>query len=186
MRVFVTGIGCVGKTTVGRELAQLLGVSFFDLDHEIEIFFGTSIERLRTKFLTPHSYREEAAKALTHLLSTPESRESVIAMPPSGLMGGYLRVIKKAAGLTVALVDKPENILARITFYDIDSNLIKKDLTAEERRLYLRQIKKDITYFRKSYQRADLHADIAGLDAEASARLVEGLVKEHRNTHSNS
>jgi shikimate kinase len=64
MRIFLTGVGCVGKTTVGRELARLLGVAFFDLDHEIERFFGTSIERLQSKFLTTHSYYNEAAKAL--------------------------------------------------------------------------------------------------------------------------
>ena len=44
MRVVLTGVSCVGKTTVGRELAELLGANFFDLDHEIEMFFGTSIE----------------------------------------------------------------------------------------------------------------------------------------------
>lgn len=71
--------------------------------------------------------------------------------------------------MTVVIEDKPENILERITFYDIDSKLIEKHLTEEEKRLYLREIKKDITYFKKSYQRADLHTDIAGLDAKASA-----------------
>ena len=67
MRIFLTGVGSVGKTTVGKELAALLAVKFFDLDHEIETFFGTSIERLQSKYLTIHSYRNEAAKALVHL-----------------------------------------------------------------------------------------------------------------------
>jgi len=177
IRVFLTGVGCVGKTTVGRELAQLLGVSFFDLDHEIERLFDTSIERLQNNFLTIHSYRNEAAKALVHVLSKPESRGSVIALPPSGLMGGYLRAIKKSGGITVALNDKPENILARIRFYDIDSNLIARDLTAEEKRLYLREIKKDITYFRKTYERAHLRIDISDLDARQAARSVRQAVE---------
>jgi shikimate kinase len=51
MRIFLTGVGCVGKTTVGRELATLLNVAFFDLDYEIEQLFGTSIERLQEEFL---------------------------------------------------------------------------------------------------------------------------------------
>lgn len=41
MRVFITGVGCVGKTTVGQKLATLLGCPFFDLDAEIESYFGT-------------------------------------------------------------------------------------------------------------------------------------------------
>lgn len=176
VRVFLTGVGCVGKTTVGRELAALLGARFFDLDHEIETFFGISIERLQNKFLTIHSYRNEAAKALVHLLSRPESRQSVIALPPSGLMGGYLRAIKKASGITVALSDKPENILDRITFYDIDSKPVDKELTAEEKHLYLREIKKDMTYFRKSYERAQLRVDVSDLDPEQAARRLKQAV----------
>lgn len=176
MRVFLTGVGCVGKTTVGRELAELLGVKFFDLDHEIETFFGTSIERLQNKFLTIHSYRNEAVKALVHLLNRPTSRHSVIALPPSGMMGGYLRAIKKSTCITVVLNDKPENILERITFYDIDSNLIEKDLTAKEKRLCLREIKKDITYFRKTYERAHLRIDISDIEPKQAARRVKEAV----------
>lgn len=88
--LFLTGVSCVGKTAVGRRTADLMGRTFFDLDYEIEAFFNTSIERLQNRFLTPHSYRDEAAKALIHLLARPESRHSVIALPPSGLMGGYM------------------------------------------------------------------------------------------------
>jgi hypothetical protein len=42
MRIFLTGVGCVGKTTIGINLAELLDVNFFDLDDEIEMFFNTS------------------------------------------------------------------------------------------------------------------------------------------------
>jgi shikimate kinase len=69
-------------------LAKLLDLGFFDLDYEIEEFFGTSIERLQEEFLTIHSYRDKAAEALVRLLARPESQASVIALPPSGLMGG--------------------------------------------------------------------------------------------------
>lgn len=173
MRVFLTGVGCVGKTTIGRRLSELLGLGFFDLDEEIEIFFGTSIERLQNRFITMHSFREEAANALVDLLGRPESRESVIALPPSGLMGRYLRVLKKTAGTRVVLQDMPENILERIVFYDVDSRPIEKSLEAAEKRLYLREIKKDITYFRSSYERANLQVDISGLDVDEAAQRVK-------------
>ncbi len=84
----MTGVSCVGKTTIGKKMGELLGVRFFDLDNEIESFFETSIERLQDRFLTIHSFRNEAAKALVHLLNCPESRDCVIALPLSGLMGG--------------------------------------------------------------------------------------------------
>ncbi len=178
MRVFFTGVSCVGKTTIGEALAELLGMKFFDLDHEIETFFGTTIERLQTKYVTMYSYREKAAKALVHLLKLPESQDSVIALPPSGLMGGYLRVLKKTNGTIIALHDKPENILERIRFYDIDSKPIETHLSDREKNLYCRQIKNDINYFRKSYERAHLQIDISGLNVSQSAIKVVEVLKQ--------
>jgi shikimate kinase len=102
----------------------------------------------------------------------------VIALPPSGLMGGYLRAIKKANGTTVVVTDKPENILQRIRFYDIDSRLIEKKLTPKQKKLYLGEIKKDITYFRTRYQRANLQIDISGLNADKAARKVKEAIEQ--------
>ncbi|WP_028579039.1 shikimate kinase [Desulfogranum japonicum] len=182
MRIFLTGVSCVGKTTIGNKMAKLLGVNFFDLDEEIENFFNTSIERLQHKFLTICSFRNEAAKALLDLLNRPESKRCVVALPPSGLMGGYLRVVKKVGCTTVVLTDKPENILDRISFYDLDSRLIEKKLTPKEKKLYLKEIKKDITYFGKSYHRANLQVDISGFDAEHAASKVIEVIKKFDNT----
>ena len=137
----------------------------------------TSI-RLQNRFLTMHAFRDEAAKFLVHLLKRPESRGCVIVLLPSGLMGGYLRAIKKANGITAVVTDKPENILERIMFYNIDSRPIEKKLTPNEKKLYLKEIKKDITYFRTSYQRANLQVDISGLDQDQAARKVKEAVEE--------
>lgn len=180
MRIFLTGVSCVGKTAIGRRLAELMDLNFFDLDVEIERFFNMSIERLQQKYWTPHDFRREAAKALTHLLNKPESQRSVIALPPSGLMGGHLTVIKKTQGLKIALLDRPENILDRIVFYDVDSRPMDKRLTKEERQLYLKEIKKDATYFKKSYTRADLQISIEDLDVEQAARHLLVQIRTNR------
>jgi shikimate kinase len=168
----------VGKTTIGGLLADRLECSFLDLDREIEKHFGTSIERLQARFLTDHSYRREAAVALKRILTG--ERDCVISLPPSGLRDAYVRVIQKVDCVTVAIEDTPENILGRITFYDTDSRLIEKNLTDEEKRLYRKEIRNDITFFRKSYQRADLHVDIAGLDAAESAKAIAAALTTHR------
>lgn len=178
MRIFLIGVSCVGKTTIGKKLAELLDVKFFDLDDEIEIFFKMSIERLQNKFLTIRSFRDEAAKALVHLLNQPESQDCIIALPPSGLMGGYLRVIKETSGITAVITDKPENIFRRLNFFDIDSRPIEKILTPTEKKFYLSEIKKDITYFGKSYHRANLQIDISDLNQKQAALKVKKAVQE--------
>ena len=178
MRIFLTGVSCIGKTTIGSILADLLGYRFFDLDMEIERFFETSIERLQNRYLTLSSYRQEASKALKDLLSREESKNCVIALPPSGLMDNYWRVVKTAKGAIVVLQDEPRNILKRITFFDIDSRPIHKNLTDNERCLYLRRIKEDITYFRRSYKRANLTVDIAGFGPEDAAHQVKDTITQ--------
>ena len=151
MRIFIGGVACVGKTTAGARLADLLGWRFFDLDVETERFFGTSIERLQKRHLTPHDFRRQVAQALQHVLSLENSRDCVIALPPRGLMGPCWSVIKKVLdAVIIVLDDTPDNILERVTFYDIDSRRIEKVLTNDERRHYLREIKGDITYFRRT------------------------------------
>ena len=171
MRVSLVGVSCVGTTTIGRTLAGRRGWPFFDLDDEIERHFGVSIERLQARFLTGYSYRKECAVVL-ELIATANP-DCVIALPPSGLRDAFLRVIRRVPCVTVAVHDTPENILERITFYDIDSRPIEKHLTGEERILYLKEIKADISYFKRSYERADLQVTITGLDPEASAAALD-------------
>jgi shikimate kinase len=179
MRIFLTGVSCVGKTTVGAKLATLLSRPFFDLDHEIESFFSMPIERLQGKCLTMYAFRQEAAKALTHLLKREESGEAVIALPPSGLMDNYWRVVKRAKGTIVVLTDDAANLLKRITFYDKDSNPIAKHVTEKEKPLYLKEIEKAITYFNRTYKRADIAVHLSGLGPEQAAKKVKEMLDKH-------
>jgi len=176
LRLFISGVSCVGKTAIGSTLAELLDCKFYDLDEEIETFFSTSIEILQNKFLTMASFRKEASKAFIHLLNQKESENAVISIPPSGLMSYYWRVVKKSDGITIVLFDKAENILKRVTFYDKHSNRIQKTLSKEERMFYLKEIKKDMAYFRTSYIRANIWVDISGLDiVQSSLKVKEEL-----------
>ena len=180
MRLFLTGIGCVGKSTIGLHLSKSLGCSFFDLDDEIEKFFATPIEKLQNKYLTMNSFREEASKALVNILNKKESKNSIIALPPSGLMCHYWRVIKKTKGITIVLNDQAKNILNRIIFFDKNSIQIEKVLTEEDKKYYLKEIKKDITYYKKSYERADISIDITNLDITKSMIKVLDSVEQYR------
>jgi shikimate kinase len=157
-----------------------MGLSFFDLDTEIEQFYGLSIERLQQQYWMAHDFRKAAAKALSFILAKPESQQAVIALPPSGLMGGYLAVIKKTQGLKVVLLDTPERILDRLVFYDMDSRPMAKHLTDEERPRYLREIKQDISYFKKSCTRTDLQVSIEGMDVEQAAHHLLAQLQAYR------
>jgi len=176
MRIYIAGVSCVGKTTIGKKLAELLDYPFFDLDKEVEAFLGKPLEYLHEECLTMHSFRMKASEALKNLLSKENSNNSIIVLPPSGLMHPYYRFIKKTEKIIIVLKDDPRNILKRITFYDKESKPIVKSLSANQKKLYLREIKKDITYFGRTFNKADLTVAIHGLGVDASAeKLKESL-----------
>lgn len=172
MRIFLAGVGCVGKTAIGRQLAGLLDYRFFDLDAETERFFGMSISRLQDRPPTSHGFRLAASRALKDILSR-EDGDCVVALRPSGLLGGCWKVVNQTRDAAIVVLrDSPENILERITFYDIDSRPVRRELTALEKGHYLRDIKRDIAYFSQSFRRAHVSVDIAGCNADEASRKV--------------
>ena len=173
MTIFLVGISCVGKTSVGRALSEMLDIPFADLDHEVEQHFGTPIERLQQRLGTMDRFRREAAKVLAMGLNSFEGRTCIIALPPSGLMTPYWRTVKQHRGVTVVLEDKPENIINRVTFFDADSRPIATLITPCTRAMYLREIRKDAQYFGRSYRKADIYVDVSGCSIKEAAEAVQ-------------
>ena len=53
---------------------------------------------------------------------------------------------------------------------------MQRDLTDHEKRRYLREIKRDIAYFNRSFRRADLSVDISGSSLHDASRRVWGAL----------
>src|SRR5262245_18754072 len=182
MRIFLAGVSCVGKTAIGARLAELRRIRFFDLDVETERLYGMSIGRQRNKHLTPHDFRLAVSQALQHVLSREDSCHCVIALPPSGLLGALWKVVSKTRDATTA-----ENILRRITFYDVESRPLQKKLTDHEKALYLREIKRDIACYNRSFRRANVTVDISSCALEqASCKVWEELKSIPSNDRGNA
>ena len=179
-RVALVGVSCVGKTTVGRRLADVLACPFIDFDEAIEAHYGSALGRIKGRLLTQTSFRRAAAPILARSLASFPDQGFVLALPPSGLHFPYYRMLRSAAATIVELTDSPRNILRRATFYDDDSRLVTVALTPAEKRYYLSEIRKDIAYYRPFYRKADLSFDVAGRSAaEAALGLAHTLGLTH-------
>jgi shikimate kinase len=183
MKIYIVGVGCVGKTTIGELLAKNLGYSFYDLDQNVEDYYGNPIEIIQNESYGIMDFREKASIVLDELFSI--EGDAVIAGTISGLTGAYLRVYKRhkktSKLISVHLYDNPENILERLTFYDENSQLMQINLTDEKRKKYLRKIKADYTHFKKSLQKADLQFNIDGLPPNKIIQKISKILNSKRD-----
>ena len=186
MKIFLVGLSDIGKSTIGTELAKKIDYKFFDFDEEVEEFFNTKISHIQSQFITEYSYRVHLSVVLKKIIEENNNYNYLVTLPPSGLRDCYLRKLKKMNCVVIALHDLPENILERITFYDDDSHKIEKILTDEEKKLYLKEIKKDNTYFNKTYKRTKFHIDLDGASVNESVLKIEKLINELENINKNN
>jgi len=174
MILYLVGISCVGKTTVGKMLAEKIGFSFFDLDLEIQNYYKKPIERIQDDCFTMNEYREKASVVLDYLFS--KNIDSVISGTPSGLKYSYLRVYKKHKPdkdlYSIHINDSFENVLNRLTFYDKDSNPITEKSDDSKKKRYLKNIRVDYNYFRDSYNRADFKIKINNISLTDIPNLI--------------
>lgn len=177
MKILLTGISCVGKTTIGSQLAKKLNYRFFNLDVEVEIRNKKSIEQMQSEYLFRETYRKEIYCPILKDIIMSKTNDMIIELPPSGLRGSLWKVVKEMNdGVTIALQDKPENILKRITFYDFDSKKIDKKLTYAEEKLYLREIKLDNSFFNKHYKKASHRLNISKLTTDECVNEIINLL----------
>lgn len=176
MKIIIVGVSCVGKSTVGKMLADKIGYKFFDFDFEVEKYFNSHISFLKKEYPFERSYREKASVVLSKILNE-NSDNFILAMPPSGLMDNYWKIIKKDDSLiTLALKDKAKNILKRIIFYDDYSKPMESLLTKDNEKHYLKDISLDIEYFGRTYKKAKIQKHIDGKSALQVADELKNLL----------
>ncbi len=182
MIIYLTGVSCVGKTTIGRLLAKKMNYSFFDIDEEIEKYYEKPIERIQDECLSMNKFREMGSRVLDIVIS--KSENAIIATTPSGLKYSYYRVYKKykieKKITSIHIKDKPENILKRLIFFDKDSNEIEIIMNDFELKLYTKEISNDYKFFNESLKRADLEINIDGIKLDDIPELIINELEKNK------
>ncbi len=158
-RFFLVGFMGSGKTTLGREVAERMGLPFVDLDQRIEEASGMSVSEIFARE-GEAGFRRRESDALAEIIARPEP--FVIATGGGAFAVSENRRSMKSAGVVVWLDVPISEILARIEGFN--RPLWK---TAEEvRELHERR--------RSSYQEA--HHRLA-LDGASPSDAVERLYR---------
>ena len=181
MIIYLVGMSCVGKSTVGRMLAEKIGFTFFDLDEMTQEYYQKPIEVIQNESLTMYGYRKKASVVLDNIFS--KNIDSVVSGTPAGLKFSYLQVYKRhkvdKALYSIHIYDSFENVLNRLTFFDKDSNVVYEPMDEARRKGYLREIRADFRYFESSYKRADFQINIEGIKVEDIPEMIVSELRNH-------
>src|SRR4051812_8533834 len=129
--IVLVGLMGAGKTTVGRRLAQRLGLGFVDADEEIEAAAGMTIAEIFEKFGEPY-FRDGERRVIARLI---DGSPKVIATGGGAFMNDRTRalILERATAIWLeadleTLVDRVRRRAPRPLLKDRDPREVRGDL----------------------------------------------------------
>lgn len=108
--IVLVGLMGVGKTTVGRRLANRLSLPFVDADHEIEAAAGMSVAEIFDRFGEPY-FRDGERRVIRRLV---DGKPKVIATGGGAFIDGDTRALILAEAIAVWLDADPDVLAERV------------------------------------------------------------------------
>lgn len=110
--IVLVGMMGVGKTSVGRKLAQMLGMPFVDADEEIETAAQMSISEIFSQFGEAY-FRDGERRVIARLIDGPGSPR-VIATGGGAFVNAQTRTLILDRAIAVWLDSDVETLLERV------------------------------------------------------------------------
>ena len=149
--ILLFGISNVGKTTVGIHLAQRLGYAFFDLEDEVKKYYMPTLEAFVNSDIR-HTRDKKRGQVIREIMANPEDK--VFAISPIYYAVNFNKYVSQEDVLAIELQDTPENIFDRLVFSDENDVIYQDDdYKNQHKKHYISDIKKDITWYKKSFSK---------------------------------
>ena len=121
--IVLVGLMGVGKTTIGRRLAQRLSLPFVDADEEIESAAGMTISEIFERYGEPH-FRDGERRVIARLI---DGLPKVIATGGGAFMNDETRALIKERSISVWLKADLDVLVRRVSRKDSRPLLSGKD-----------------------------------------------------------
>lgn len=149
VNILLFGISNVGKSTTGRLLAFVHTVWPYERDKIRGEIIGKILQ---------------------------DQCHKVIAVTPMHYTRCFSKYLERDDLLAIELQDTPENIFERLVFNDENDQIYKDDEYRDAHRAYyLKEIKQDITYYKKSFSRI---ANKFQMNNETPEEVVRHLMEQ--------
>src|SRR3954465_6039052 len=129
--VVLVGMMGAGKSSIGRRLAQRLGLGFVDADAEIEAAAGMSIAEIFARDGEPY-FRSGEARVIARLL---DQGPQVLATGGGAFMNGETRAAISQKGISVWLKADFEVLMRRVKRRSADRPMLQGDAAERVRHL---------------------------------------------------
>lgn len=186
MIILIFGVSNVGKTAIGKKLSEKLSYAFFDLDHEIKVFFHTTLEDFMRENPWPHERFIKKGSVLKKIILDNKDN-MVIAVSPIYEARNFNSLLDKEQVIAVELQDTEEHIFERLIFSDENDNVYQDDEYKNAHKdYYIRDIHRDIVYVRRIYKKIQwkYFVDNKSID-QAAEELLELLPEKFREKKEN-
>ena len=149
MKILLFGVSNVGKSTIGKMLANRINYHFYDLDEEVKKEYQMTLE----EFVGTENLRwrdQKRGRVIKKVMAQEENM--VFAISPISYVDNFKSKIAATDVLSIELIDTAENIFDRLIFSDENDKLYKDDDYKELHRDYfLNDIQQDIDWYGKVY-----------------------------------
>lgn len=108
--IVLVGLMGVGKTTVGRRLAQRLSLPFVDADHEIEAAAGMTVAEIFERYGEPY-FRDGERRVITRLI---DGTRKVIATGGGAFINDETRTLILSQATAIWLRAHPDILVERV------------------------------------------------------------------------
>lgn len=181
MNILLFGVSNIGKTTIGEIVADKLGYDFYDLDEVIKRTYKVSMQGFIDKYWLRITRDEIRGELLGEIIRS--DGDKVVAVSPMYYSKYFSRYLKKGEAFGIELQETPENIFERLIFTDENDQLYDDCVEYREahKKYYLKEIKKDRTFFKKSFSKIENKFMMNNDSPEVAAeRLIEQFDLQRR------
>lgn len=174
MNILLFGASNVGKTTIGKCLAEKLDYTFYDLDQEIQSKYNITL----TEFVNGNSLQKRdkiRTDLIVKLLKKQENK--VIAISPMSYLSGLRPYFKKYENdmKAIELIDKPKYILKRLVFTGPNGEILNVGKLVERfKDHYLHEIQEDLAWYHNVNQKYMTSFDMDGRNPQ---EVVDAMIE---------
>lgn len=172
MNILIFGVSNVGKTTVGRILADKLNVKFYDMDEEVKRQYNTTLENF-VKTGTLEERDKIRGRIIRKLLK--EQMDKVIAITPMSYPEYFEKYLSRTDVIAIELCDTVEHIFERLVFSD-ENDEIYEDASYKNahRSHYMMDIMQDLLWYGNVYKNINNKYNVNNAEPDSVAdALIE-------------